>query len=251
MATQVQINANRKNAQRSTGPRTPEGKASAAQNSIKHGLSARHAVIASESHAEFATHRDNWLAELAPESLTESLLASRIITLSWRLKRVERVQNQAINYITAHEINPLVNITQSVVKSLISPEGPHGPAPHDSDLKVACAFVKDFYNEKSLDRLLMYERRIENSLQKALRHLQQQQQARQNTPATEAPKTTEKPNKIMQNEPNFKTPEKPLNQVPKTTYENNTTQTPNKNEPNTNPIRTQFPSNVGCDISHQ
>jgi hypothetical protein len=45
MATEAQIEANRANAQKSTGPRTPEGKEKAAQNALKHGLLAREAVV--------------------------------------------------------------------------------------------------------------------------------------------------------------------------------------------------------------
>ena len=52
MATEAQILANRRNAQKSTGPRTREGKAAVSQNAIKHGLLARQAVISSESQAE-------------------------------------------------------------------------------------------------------------------------------------------------------------------------------------------------------
>jgi hypothetical protein len=53
MATQAQIIANRRNAQRSTGPLTPRGKAVASQNSLKHGLLARQQVIAPESQADY------------------------------------------------------------------------------------------------------------------------------------------------------------------------------------------------------
>ena len=165
MATQEQINANRKNAQKSTGPRTTEGKAIAAQNSLKHGLLARQALIATEDPAEFDLHRDQWLAELDPKGPTESLLVSRIITLSWRLKRSERVQTQALNALTAKMLNPYGDITQTLTAAANRPDG------QDPDLPVASALIKDFATEKVLDRLLMYERRIEHSLHKALRDL--------------------------------------------------------------------------------
>ena len=49
MSTQPQILANRLNAQKSTGPQTPQGKAVVSQNALKHGLSARRDVIITES----------------------------------------------------------------------------------------------------------------------------------------------------------------------------------------------------------
>ena len=45
MATPSQINANQVNAQQSTGPRSPEGKARVAQNALRHGLTARHLFL--------------------------------------------------------------------------------------------------------------------------------------------------------------------------------------------------------------
>ncbi len=66
MATEAQILANRLNAQKSTGPRTPEGKAAVAQNAVKHRLSGRLDVIKGEDQAEFDLHREALLGELAP-----------------------------------------------------------------------------------------------------------------------------------------------------------------------------------------
>ena len=77
MTTQARIQANRLNAQNrrsaeaeSTGPKTPKGKAVVSQNALKHGLSARHDVVITESQADFDLHRDSLLAELAPEGPT-------------------------------------------------------------------------------------------------------------------------------------------------------------------------------------
>jgi len=57
MATEAQIRANRRNAQKSTGPRTRQGKAALSQNAVKHGLSARQAIISAETQADFELYR--------------------------------------------------------------------------------------------------------------------------------------------------------------------------------------------------
>ncbi len=64
MSSQAQVSANRKNAQKSTGPRTPEGKAVVSENAVKHGLSARKVVIHGEDRAEFDRFRGQLLGQL-------------------------------------------------------------------------------------------------------------------------------------------------------------------------------------------
>ena len=96
MATEAQIEANRANAQKSTGPRTPAGKEKASQNALKHGLLARQVVVPGEDLEEFELHRAEMLEELAPAGPLESLLAERIVGLSWRLLRAERLQTAAV-----------------------------------------------------------------------------------------------------------------------------------------------------------
>ncbi|MBN2181419.1 MAG: hypothetical protein JW715_05860, partial [Sedimentisphaerales bacterium] len=63
MSTQAQINANRQNAQKSTGPKTAAGKAVSAKNAVKHGLFAEEAVITGENPADFNNLRQELLAE--------------------------------------------------------------------------------------------------------------------------------------------------------------------------------------------
>lgn len=177
MSTQAQLIANRQNAQRSTGPRTSQGKAAVSQNAVKHGLSARHDVISSESQADFDLYREQLLAELNPDSPMESMLAERIVTLSWRLKRVSKIQNQTIDALNAANTpSPLTKLTQSFLSkyppnsqlSIVNNQSQTSAA----HLALGRLAIKDFSDARVLDRLLMYERRIEHSLYKTLLELQ-------------------------------------------------------------------------------
>ncbi len=172
MPTEAQKLANRRNAQNSTGPRTSEGKAAISQNAVKHGLLARQDVITSECQAHFDLYRDQLLVELAPTTPMESMLAERIISLSWRLKRAARIQNQTIDALNARNTSsPLPKLTQSLF-----PKSQARPQQHPSGSPPALALgrlaIKDFSNARVLERLLMDERRIEHSLYKTLLELQ-------------------------------------------------------------------------------
>ncbi len=172
MTTQAQIRANRRNAQKSTGPRTPQGKAAVSKNAVRHGLSARHNVINSESQTEFDLYRSQMLAELAPAGPMETMLAQRVVTLSWRLKRATRTQNQTIDALNANNLpTPLTILTQSLLpKNLRQPQTTRQTS--DTNLPLGRMAIKDFTNARVLDRLLMYERRIEHSLYKTILELQ-------------------------------------------------------------------------------
>jgi hypothetical protein len=172
MSTEAQILANRYNALKSTGPRTIEGKTAVSQNAVKHGLRAEQDVITSESEADFDLYRRQILDELSPVSPMESMLAERIVTLSWRLKRAGRFQNQAIDVLNSEDSSdPLKKLTQSLYRS-IAGESPGNDNGSNGKLALGRLAVKDFGNDRVLDRLLMYERRIEHSLYKTLLEFQ-------------------------------------------------------------------------------
>jgi len=187
MSTEAQILANRRNAQKSTGPRSRRGKAAVSQNAVKHGLLARQAIISSESQADFDLYRQQLLAELAPASPMESMLAERIVTLSWRLKRVCRIQNQTIDALNAgNTSSPLTKLTQSLFfKGVDRPQG--DPSDSATHLALGRMAIKDFSNGRVLERLLMYERRIEHSLYKTILELQRLHLIRQLDPECEMP----------------------------------------------------------------
>ena len=170
MTTQARIAANRRNAAKSTGPRTKQGKAIVAQNAIKHGLRARQDLIAGEDPQEFALCRDRLLGDLAPVGHTETLLAERIVSLAWRLKRAERYQNQLFDYLLAKELQESLEGFDDMVSEEEVQEMTSDPET-DPHLAIGRVLAGDYCNGKILDRLMLQERRIENSLYRTMKEL--------------------------------------------------------------------------------
>ena len=92
MATEAQIEANRRNAQRSTGPKTPEGKEEASRNALRHGLTARQVIVFDESGEDFARFHDEMREALAPTDAIEEQIVERIVLCAWRLRRASRAE---------------------------------------------------------------------------------------------------------------------------------------------------------------
>jgi hypothetical protein len=97
MTSERQAEANRQNAQKSTGPRTPAGKAVVALNGIKHGLLSRESLIKGESEAELVDFGKRLRAKLAPVGELELLFADRVISTAWRLRRLVAVETMHFN----------------------------------------------------------------------------------------------------------------------------------------------------------
>jgi hypothetical protein len=95
MASPAQLAANQANAQRSTGPASPEGKARVAQNALRHGLTARHLVIRDDEHEEFAALQDSLAAQLDPQGPLEGLAFQELLHAAWSLQRFRRIEAEA------------------------------------------------------------------------------------------------------------------------------------------------------------
>lgn len=110
MASEKQIAANRRNAGKSTGPRTTEGKAASSRNALKHGLLSKQAVSDLEDTSAFNALLAQLVDELEPVSVIECALVERIAILLWRERRLaqaETVQiDEAIAIMSAFGKNP-------------------------------------------------------------------------------------------------------------------------------------------------
>lgn len=96
MATEKQLQANRANALKSTGPRTPEGKDKSSRNHTTHGFSAHFEVLPGESREEFLDLYHSMLIDNHASGATESALVRQMAAATWRLARLERIENGLI-----------------------------------------------------------------------------------------------------------------------------------------------------------
>ena len=85
--SEARIKANKANAARSTGPRTPEGKQRSRRNGLKHGMTGQGIVIADEDLAEVESRNAALQKELAPKSVMGAILVGQMATLSVRMER--------------------------------------------------------------------------------------------------------------------------------------------------------------------
>ena len=101
MATQKQIDANRRNAQKSTGPRTPEGKAASSQNACKSGLDAESQFVLGESQEEFAQLQFEYFDRFAPATPEQRFQVDNLVRNEWLLRRFHRVESHLWEYQTS------------------------------------------------------------------------------------------------------------------------------------------------------
>jgi hypothetical protein len=108
-STPRKIAANRANAQKSTGPRTPEGRARAALNSLKHGLNSEIVVVPSEVPADFAEFRQALQDEFQPADPDQALLFEHMVAAAWRLRRIRRLETDMFDALLVHKEKSLAN----------------------------------------------------------------------------------------------------------------------------------------------
>jgi hypothetical protein len=101
MATESQINANRRNSAKSTGPRTPEGKSQSSGNALRHGLCAGFRVMQAENQEEFDGLIAEYWRDFAPANAYEESPVEQMIQSRWRLARAHRIEARIVDAMLA------------------------------------------------------------------------------------------------------------------------------------------------------
>jgi hypothetical protein len=200
MTSDKQAKANRQNARKSTGPKTPEGKAVARLNAVKHGLLSQQVLLPGEDAAALIELGERVRAEWQPVGQLEDMLVEEIIAGFWRLRRLrqveagifvwehygellERAQSEAKSYER--------NILQDIIEkedTTITDEQKHQEAhskvqelraeQYEETATLGRTFIRDANGANAFSKLSRYETARERSLYRALHELQRLQAAR-------------------------------------------------------------------------
>ena len=152
MISEKQLEANRRNAQRSTGPKTDEGKAHSSRNNLRHGLTGQISLLPTEDRAAHDAFCNELSDSLNPETPMERQFALSVAEDSWRLNRARAIENNM--FALGHE-------------------------GERRELQIALADARTFQSQANQFQLLtIYEQRINRNLQRNLKQLHELQTER-------------------------------------------------------------------------
>jgi len=149
---------NRENAAKSTGPRTPEGKAASSKNRLAHGLCSSSLILYGENEADFLELRQQIHTTFDPATPEETLLADQLVAATWRLNRAHRVENETLNKIN-------VGTGRNIMRFNASTNVP------PTDIALATGLTEEAH-QKTLACILRYVAANERAYRVALKALQ-------------------------------------------------------------------------------
>jgi hypothetical protein len=101
MSSLKQIEANRRNALKSSGPTTPEGKRRSRCNAVRHGLTAETVIAMIENAEDYQAFEATVTSDYDAESAVERELVLRLASVLWRLRRATGIETAIFESVTA------------------------------------------------------------------------------------------------------------------------------------------------------
>src|SRR5438045_256138 len=127
MTSYKQIEANRRNARRSTGPITAEGKLRSRQNAVRHGLTAETVIGALEDAEDYKAFEAAVIADYDAQSEVERELVLRLASLLWRIRRATTMETGLFEIQARHllQFRRKRDAQQSLIRRLFGPTDPN------------------------------------------------------------------------------------------------------------------------------
>ena len=169
MSSYRQIEANRRNAQNSTGPKTEAGKRSSRCNAVRHGLTAETVIGALEDAEDYQAFEAAIIADYDAQSAVERELVLRLASLLWRLRRataietglfeIQAQETQAENVRDYPRGSQLLSDSQNIIRTMFrEPQTGADINGNGAAAAFACCFLRLMnLSNFALDRLSRYE----------------------------------------------------------------------------------------------
>ncbi len=156
--SQKKLDANRRNAAKSTGPKTEEGKAAASQNAVKHGLLSKFCpILPGEDEAEYNAFHAEMVRDLHPRGILQRQFTDAITQISWKLRRVPMIEAAQIERTQHYIANCNCDFRQCDVPK---------------EIQTIWILAREFTGTRGgFANLELYRSRLERSLHAALREL--------------------------------------------------------------------------------
>jgi len=169
------LEANRRNALKSSGPKSIEGKMQVSRNALRHGLNAEKFIVIGENLKELETFRDRMISALKPVGIEQEVIAEKIIEIAIRLKRIKNIEAGVLNQeILEHEADS----SKSKIASQVSVETVQANTVLSSNELVrltGLAFGRDCFRGSALLKLNTIEDKLLNKYFKLIEILRDQQ----------------------------------------------------------------------------
>ena len=203
MISQARLTANRLNSQKSTGPKTQEGKAQSSLNALKHGLSATQssALLPTEDQNAYLLFCDQIRDDLNPKSPMEYILTERITQTLWRMRRIPTAEAELFNRHNEARRDQVRQANQKRqdaqdyeyrFRRKTPPPLEQSPLPQDLPPSQTLAAQFESHDDKSnpFMRLSRYEAHLNRSYHRDLKLLKQLQKDRLENPRLQEDSTS-------------------------------------------------------------
>jgi hypothetical protein len=162
MTSLKQIDANRRNALKSTGPTTVEGKMRSRGNAIRHGLTAETVITSIENGEDYRAFEATVIADYDAETAVQRELVLRLASIFWRLRRATNIETAVFESVLTESDQSLAGVPKPMPREHGGSSQPYQLCPPTTcngiDRKVGDCFLRlAALPTFPLDRLSRYE----------------------------------------------------------------------------------------------